>query len=110
MSTSTTGELALTKYSSGEQPWSHSTGLDTIDSKVSDLMHGKFRDAITVSDITTVAAPVTAAGFIDLTSGQVRSAGTALSYPQLAAGILAHCDVDPQAWLPGVEPFHAAFV
>ena len=47
---------------------------------------------------------------IDLASGQVVSSGTALSYPQLAAGILAHCDVDPQAWLPGVEPFHAAFV
>lgn len=57
----TTGELGLTTYSAGDEPWSHSSGLATIDSKVSDLMHGKMRDAVTVSSLASQP---------DLTSGQ----------------------------------------
>jgi len=46
---------------------------------------------------------------IDLATGLPADAGAPLGYDQLAAGLLAHCDVDPEAWLPGVTPFMAPF-
>ncbi len=46
---------------------------------------------------------------IDLGSGAIATKGNPLRYDALAAGLLAHCDVDPEAWLPGVTPFHAPF-
>lgn len=49
----TAGELGLTTYAAGASPWSHSTALSTIDSKVSDLMHGKLRDAAVYSSLSS---------------------------------------------------------
>ncbi len=46
---------------------------------------------------------------VDPHTGQVIPSGPSLGYDQLAAGLLAHCDVDPEVWLPGVLPLHAAF-
>jgi hypothetical protein len=47
---------------------------------------------------------------MDLVSGEVTDSGRLLKYDNLAAGLLAGCDVDPEAWLPGVEVFRGAFV
>jgi hypothetical protein len=46
---------------------------------------------------------------VDPFTGEVVRSGASLGYDQLAAGLLAHCDVDPAAWLPGAVPLHAAF-
>jgi hypothetical protein len=46
----TTGELALTTYAAGERPWSHSSGLTTIDTQVTRLLRGRFKAAGTLGD------------------------------------------------------------
>jgi hypothetical protein len=44
---------------------------------------------------------------IDLATGAVAQDGAALQTNQLAAGLLALCGVDPEAYFPGVEPLRA---
>ncbi|HHO50712.1 MAG TPA: DUF1501 domain-containing protein [Deltaproteobacteria bacterium] len=45
---------------------------------------------------------------IDLTTGEISAAGVLNKYDNVAAGILAHMGVDPEAYLPGVPPLTAA--
>ena len=47
---------------------------------------------------------------VDLATGSVDDGGKALAYGNFAAGVLALAGVDPEAYLPNSEPFHALCV
>ncbi|MEQ1503858.1 MAG: DUF1501 domain-containing protein [Myxococcota bacterium] len=42
---------------------------------------------------------------VDLATGAPTDAGAIATYANLAAGVLEAMDVDPGAWLPGIEPY-----
>jgi hypothetical protein len=44
---------------------------------------------------------------VDLATGTPRGDGTILQYSNLVAGLLGAVGVDPEAYLPNAEPFHA---
>lgn len=46
---------------------------------------------------------------VDLPTGDLDDAGDLITYDALCAGLLAHCDVDPAAWLPAATPFLAPY-
>ena len=45
---------------------------------------------------------------VDYMTGELDSAGALNKYENLAAGVLEMLDVDPEEWLPGVEPYRGA--
>lgn len=47
---------------------------------------------------------------VDFESGEPDPAGQFNKYENLLAGLLERLDVDPEEWLPGVEPYRGAFV
>ena len=44
---------------------------------------------------------------VDRATGQPSATGRIIDHGQLAAGILSGLGLDPEAWLPGIEPFDA---
>lgn len=57
----TSGRLGLTTYNAGDEPWSHTTGLSTIDTNITNILKGKvFADAVSSTasavDLTSLDA------------------------------------------------------